>query len=403
MFSIWGFSSGAQTWTSGAPITESVRAANTAAWASASNVSLFVASGRSHTGQIIPKNQRYDLPANQWVEMAPMPTPRLGAAVAIVQDTLYTVGGLVTTPTGDPSRRVYKYDINANSWSTGANAPYPLTDTEAVAYQDSLIYVVGGYTGNTLLFNTKTNRWRTATPILPGGSLSWGAFSVRNDTLVHLCGAPGFQSPTYYNNVRIGVISQTDRAVITWSEAAPYPGETRAFFEAHPWRDGLIVVGGSTDNTFNTTSGECYHYNVGTDVWTALPPKPTPWVTGNSGSIYANGQWTLMCAGGYADGYLWNTEIFSEAALGTTKPDHCSLQDTKMWYRDSLKIWLCDTQAHELTLTLHDLQGKKLLVKRSGRHERQPEWSVPVSLQKGVYLCSVSDGQTTVTRKVTVR
>ncbi len=390
----------AQTWATGANMPEPVRAGNTAGYASNGEGYLFVVSGRNFNGLITQKNQRYQIGTNTWSDVANHPTGKLGAATTIVKDSLYTIGGLTTTP-GTTNRRVYKYSINENTWSQVAMTPNGITDAKAVTYQDSLIYVVGGYTGNTLLYNAHTNRWRQATPILPGGSLSWGAFAVKGDTLVHVCGTDGFLSSNYFNTVKVGVIDQSDRALITWSDATPFPGNTRTFFDAFTWKDGIIMSGGSTDNTFETHSDECYHYNPGTDTWTQLPSKPTSWNTGNSASVYVNGQWTLACSAGYAGGYLSQTELFTEGSLGIPDFDSgCGLSHFKIL---SSEIRFCTPKDSAVTLTLYDMHGRKAIetTQKGKIGENQLHLSKD-GLPKGIYLCTIAQDGIKATKKLLV-
>lgn len=379
---------------------EYVRAGNTAGYTANGNGYLFVVSGRNFNGAITKKNQRYDLNTNSWTYLAEHPTGKLGAATTIVKDSLYTIGGLATTP-GSANRRVYKYSINQNSWTQVAQMPYALTDAKAVTYQDSLIYVVGGYTGNTLLYNSHTNQWRAATPILPGGSLSWGGFAIKGDTLVYACGTDGFLSDNYFNTVRIGVIDQEDRANITWTESTPFPGATRTFFDMYEWKDGIIVTGGSTDNTFDTHSPECYHYNTGTGVWTQLPSKPTSWNTGNSASVFLDGQWHLICSAGYAGGYLSVTEIFSENALRNNEWENgCGLKSLRAV---SSEIQFCSEKDSAVAITIYDSHGRVLVTAIEKAHTGNNQFPLrKYALPKGIYFCTFEQEGVSTSKKVLV-
>ena len=78
------------------------------------------------------------------------------------------------------------------------------------------------------------------------------------------------------------------------------------------------MTGGSTDNTLNTSSTECYRYSPGHNQWTQLPGKPTAWLTGQSGSVQLPANtWQLICASGYANGYLSQTELLTDNMLST--------------------------------------------------------------------------------------
>jgi N-acetylneuraminic acid mutarotase len=379
--------SNAQTWSTGTNITEAIRAGNTASYSKDGDGYLFIASGRNQDGIITTRHQKYQLSSNTWTDLAPHPTGILGASTAIVKDTMYVIGGLTTTP-GSAIRKVRKYSINENTWTEAANFPTNIVDSDAVAYQDSLIYVVAGYSNRARVFNTITNTWRNATSLTPAfESISWGALTVVNNTLVYMCGATGFQSANYYNTVRVGVIDQTNRANITWTEATPFPGETRTFFDANPWENGIIMTGGSTDNTFETNSNECYYYDVATDTWAQLPSKPTSWLTGNSGSVQIGDTWKLICASGYGSpGYLYQTEIYTDDdVLGTDlfNTQNISLQLKPNPAKDILVI---QTQEKIKEIIVFNMLGEKV------RTKKVSENSIDVSvLAQGIYIISVSN------------
>lgn len=197
------------------------------------------------------------------------------------------------------------------------------------------------------------------------------------------------------------MIDQSDRALITWSDATPFPGNTRTFFDAFTWKDGIIMSGGSTDNTFETHSDECYHYNPGTDTWTQLPPKPTSWNTGNSASVYVNGQWTLACSAGYAGGYLSQTELFTEGSLGIPDFDSgCGLSHFKIL---SSEIRFCTPKDSAVTLTLYDMHGRKAIeTTQKGKIGENHLHLSKDGLPKGIYLCTIAQDGIKATKKLLV-
>lgn len=395
----------AQAWTTGTAMPEPVRAGNTASYSKNGDGYLFVVSGRNADGNITMAHQRYQLSTNSWTILADHPTGIMGASTVIVKDTLYSIGGVVTTP-GVSTRKVHKYNINENTWSLGANYPINTADTDAVAYQDSLIYVAAGYSNKVRMFNTITNEWRNATQMTPASqSISWGALSVKNDTLVYMCGADGFQSANYYNTVRIGVIDQNDRGVITWSEATPFPGATRTFFDACTWDNGIIMTGGSTDNTFGTFSDECYLYNAGTDTWTQLPAKPTPWLTGNSGSILVNGEWKLLCSAGFAADYLSQTEILSQSQLSLPEHPNCGLANFRVISGPLVAIEFCNAEPDSITCNIRDVNGRAIkpettFLSQSGIQRIALDTE---GLPQGIYLCTIKQKNQVITKKIVIR
>lgn len=321
----------AQTWSAGADIPLPVRGGNATAFAKNNNGQFIIVSGRNENGAIVKTVQRYTTGTDTWDTLKPHPTGLLGAGITILKDTLYLVGG-VPSPPGSGQTTVYKYSITENTWTQAAPYPFALVDAKAVGYKDSLIYTIGGLggpdSGNVRLYNAHTNTWRYATPLPIAGRINFGGLAIWGDTLVYVCGAAGLFSPNYFNKVYIGSINPTNKAEITWTEGTPFPGNTRSFFDAHTWGTrGIILTGGSTDNTFDTPSDECYTYNPATAVWTTHPVKPSAWLTGQSASIQQPaGNWKLVCAGGFNTSYIAATEVFSEVQGPTATKD---LQNNK--------------------------------------------------------------------------
>ncbi|NUN68437.1 MAG: T9SS type A sorting domain-containing protein [Bacteroidetes bacterium] len=315
-----------QQWRNAAATPVPVRAGNTASYVSGDTAVMYIVSGRSLNDLMTTAVQRYDVKSNSWSKVAAHPTGLLGGATAVLKDSLYVIGGVIDPP-GSGESTVWKYSIRENVWKTAQPLPLYHGDAKAVAYQDSLIYIAGGFNGSSpalvLVYNARTDRWRYATGIPSPSQLNFGGFSIAGDTLVYIGGTNAFFSASYYNDVYLGVIDQNDRAKIVWTKGAPFPGATRTFFDANQWQNGIIMTGGSTNNTFSTRSDEQYHFDAGRNVWTKLPNKPTAWLTGQSASVkLPNGEWQHICASGYgAAGYLTSTEIFSNAPVSVKKND----------------------------------------------------------------------------------
>ncbi len=394
-------------WATGSDIPERVRAGQTASYLKDGEGFLIITSGRNQNEIITTTTQQYQPSTNSWSTLAPHPTPLLGGATAILKDTLYTIGGLTTTP-GSPINIVRKYNIEANTWTQATDFPRTIVDAKAVAYQDSLIYVIGGYQHKTYLYNSKYDRWREATPVFPSGNgLNWGGFTLHNNKLIYVCGSDGFLSPNYWNTVKVGTIDPNDRSIITWTDATPFPGETRTFFNAHPWKDGIIMTGGSTDNTFNTFSNETYFYNPDTDVWTQLLSKPTAWLTGNSGSVLIGNSSKLICASGFQTEYLFETEIFSqEGSLGIDDiaENLCDIKNFKIVSGNSLEIIFCVSKPGPIELTVRDIRGR--IIKKTGRNisiSGSHSFSIKdFDIPNGIYFCTLSQNGSYKTKKMLV-
>ncbi len=397
----------APVWSSAANIPVPVRAGNTASYSKDGNAYLFIVSGRNQNEAIVKTVQRYSVNSNSWDTLNPHPTGLLGGATAVLKDTLYVIGGVVNPP-GSGSGIVYKYNIPGNTWSQAANFPFATGDGKAVAYQDSLIYFAGGFAGPNAgimyLYNAHANSWRTADFFPSSSRRTFGGFAVSGDTLVYMCGTSSFGSSIYFDSVYVGVISQGDRARITWTRGANFPGQSRTFFDAHPWgTGGIIMTGGSTDNTFNTHSNECYTFSSGRNSWTRMPDKPTSWLTGQSGSVQMpNNVWKLICASGYNIGYLSVTELLTDTTatvgisfINTEEPGSYRLfQNFPNPFNPSTSITYRTGASGTVTLRVYDLAGREVTELVNG-FQRPGTYSVDFdarTLNSGVYFYRLRSG-----------
>ena len=82
---------------------------------------VYVMGVKSSTSPSIPVNQAYDPITNTWTEATPMPTTRTFFGVAVVNDTLYAIGGLLVSYTYDSTG---KYIQSARATPTNINEQY---------------------------------------------------------------------------------------------------------------------------------------------------------------------------------------------------------------------------------------------------------------------------------------
>ncbi len=89
---------------------------------------------------------RYDVAADKWTTMAPMPTATRDSATAIDNSgAIYVLGGM--TKSG-ATAKVQKYDPSTNAWSDETPLPQAVYSHAAVLDSQSRILVVGGFTSN---------------------------------------------------------------------------------------------------------------------------------------------------------------------------------------------------------------------------------------------------------------
>jgi len=394
-------------WTTGADMPEGIRAGNAISYSDASNNAyMYVIGGRNDQEIISNKTYRYNIKTNTWDTKQNVPTPILGAASARIGDNIFIIGGMVTTP-GTVTRKVYKYNIENDIWSNVADFPRAFTDGDAVPYQDSLIYVVGSYNSEkTFVYNINKNKWRECNAVpSPGSSLSYGALSVSGNKLVYVGGSNGTFSTTYWNNVWIGEIDQNNRSVVNWTQGTSFPGQTRTFFELQPWNNGLILIGGTTDNTFNTYTSENYFFDVQNNTWSQLTNKPTAWNTGNAASIFMDGGWKLICSGGFEQQYLKKTEIYSQENLSVSNSENaCQLKNLKTIHGKNPMLNFCLSENGATHLAIWDMQGRKMK-NETKITDKKGQYSFSLAkqgLKTGLYIIRLSQNQSSVSKKIQI-
>lgn len=120
---------------------------------------------------------RYNVASNTWTSLAAMPTSRAAAAVAVVGNALYVMGGRTSNApcSGGYLSVVERYDIDTDTWSALAPLPSPRSDFTAAAVGNNggKIYVFGGCNAvspqlpDVDVYDVQTNAWSTAPANMP--------------------------------------------------------------------------------------------------------------------------------------------------------------------------------------------------------------------------------------------
>ena len=298
---------------------------------------------------------KYDVTADTWTTLAPLPAGRDRLASAVVGNFGYAIAGYDVTSTLQVST-VYKYDIAGNTWTTVAPLPAAIGWGKAVGYNNNYIYHAGGYDGvnyrsDVYLYNVTTDTWTAATsmPVAAFG----GAFSIVGNKLIYVGGA----TPTGLSQaVYIGTIDAGNPALIVWTTAASYPGIQKSVrtrfegdlsklinpggskkdpsieaavyppggmyrFDAAPWgTDGIIVTTGCNTDYPPVDPNPCYSYNITTDTWIQQADLPSPVVGSSFGSVNSGTTWKLIVASGDTTGSgtaTIATQIYTDNLGGT--------------------------------------------------------------------------------------
>jgi N-acetylneuraminic acid mutarotase len=219
----------------------------------------------------------YDVNANQWQSIAPVPMTslpankamkglmgRLASVATSIKNKAYIFGGY--TVAKDHSEvsvpDVYAYDVINASYTKLASMPVPVDDSVALPYNNRYIYLVSGWhnDGNVnlvQLYDVETNTWQQASPF-PGKPVFGQAGGIVGHTLV-VC--DGVRIDVHLNKRRsyaaeascyLGKIDPQQPSKIAW-QSLPHPtGKSRYRMAAVgiDKQQKIVFIGGS-DNPYN--------------------------------------------------------------------------------------------------------------------------------------------------------
>jgi N-acetylneuraminic acid mutarotase len=277
--------------------------------------------------------RRYNVNTNTWSNMA-VDIGRAWTSICkigpVSNTVLYAFGGLPTGATtwGQMTGSLRAYDINTNTWTSKLSAPTPAGSAGLYSYQDSLIYAAGGVgtagspINNVQLYNVNSNTWRAAT-VLPAAR-SYGWMVIKGDTIFFGCGA-GPTTSTFNNTIYKGVISQTDRSVITWTTlSVTYPVSVHRNSAAE-FMNGFIISPGST--AWWGTGAEVNTWQGGTSAFVSVGPVATATSSAMCGSVsFQRGNykvWKFVIASGLvmsAPYHILNTQIYTDSVYNPVTP-----------------------------------------------------------------------------------
>src|SRR2546427_2552858 len=105
------------------------------------NRTLYAVGGSSPGTDSSGTVEAYDPTTNTWTARTPMPTPRVGLAVGVVNGILYAVGGSCCDPGENANilSTVESYDPSTNMWTARAPIPTPRVGL-AVGVVNGILY-----------------------------------------------------------------------------------------------------------------------------------------------------------------------------------------------------------------------------------------------------------------------
>src|ERR1700686_2204875 len=125
---------GTNSWTTGAPLPDSVSDLATGYW----NGNIYVAAG--YNGGATSALYIYNIAGNSWTTGAPMPAALYLPGFGVINGKFYVASG---NNGSTEVNTLYIYDIASNMWSTGPVVPTPVTGPGCAVYQGKP-YLFGG-------------------------------------------------------------------------------------------------------------------------------------------------------------------------------------------------------------------------------------------------------------------
>jgi N-acetylneuraminic acid mutarotase len=195
--------------------------------------------------------------AISWTTKTPLPVVRSAPGCAVINDTVYVIGG--ASSGGTLHNTNYIYDPVADSWSTKASMPTARSQL-GCAVVNGKIYAIGGFVGgiqtDTNLveeYDPATDSWSTKAP-MPTSRYAFAIAVVANKIYVI-----GGMLPI------VAIVEEYNPTSNSWATKTSMP-TARMGPASAVIRDTIYVFGGSTSTgTGATTVNECY--DPSTDHW----------------------------------------------------------------------------------------------------------------------------------------
>ncbi len=260
--------------------------------------------GGLHEGKAVGWFDVYDPATDSWDTLTDMPTPRDHFQAAVVDGLFYAIGGRDTTINAT-TPVVEAFDFATGAWSVlDTSLPTPRGGF-ATAILGEEILTIGGEGGGKAYdtveaYNTKTNTWRTLTP-MPTARHGIQAAVCNSGVYIAAGGAEqAGGAPTNVHEVfSLDSLTPceptpTKLTRINWEDAADAPvAVTEA--QGTTVEGKLYVFGGYTSWTSFCTTKRSDVYDPSKNSWTRLPDMPVPWT---HAGVAVEGS-DIYLAGGY--------------------------------------------------------------------------------------------------------
>lgn len=378
-----------------------------------------------------------------WMQAAPLPTPRQEMPLATLDGKIYVLGGILTDRTG--TNLVEIYDPSSNSWMSGPNLPENIHHLGAVVAEGRL-FIVGGYLNNGFspservyelepsvdlwiskssmpgprgahatvacqgkiyalggtdragravrtneVYDPASDIWQTLSP-MPSPREHLAAAVI--DTLIYVIGGRYPQGGQLTN---VSTLEAYSPATDTWHELTPMP-TPRGGLAAAAMNDFLYVLGGEFFFGSTGVYAENEEYDPLSDSWRQVAPLPTP---RHGMSAVVHDDQLYVIGGGPVAGYgvIGANEVFAFEPLTYVAEEEVAFQPALFTlhqnypnpFNPHTTIPFDLAIAAHVTLTIYDASGLEMatLVNAhlaAGSH--QVSWDA-AAWPSGTYFCEL--------------
>jgi len=246
------------------------------------NGKIYVIGGKNAGDMELNTIEEYNPATDSWDTKTSMPTARRGLTATTVNGKIYVIGGVRSWGvSGDFFDTIEEYNPATDSWDTKTSMPTARVGAASATLNEK-IYVFGGATagasflGTVEEYNPATDSWDTKTS-MPTARENAVAATVNNK--IYIIGGDDTVNPTT-------VVEEYDPATDSWDTKTSMPTARTCSFVGVV-NDKIYVIGGlDVDNNPVATVEE---YDPATDSWDTKTSMPTVRSCGASG-LYNNNE-----------------------------------------------------------------------------------------------------------------
>jgi N-acetylneuraminic acid mutarotase len=245
---------------------------------------------------------------DEWAEKASMPTGRYNFGAAVINGTIYAIGGITNIPERKSGHITTTINVNeaydpvCDVWVEKAPMPAPhWLDSYGIAVWQNRIYCIGGPANN--VYDPATDTWEAKTP-MPTSRQFLTANIV--DDKIYLIGGLALGPPPAWqdkltNDPRSKLITYSESSLTemydpitdSWTEKESIPTAVDSYASVVIDKRIYVISGRSGGNVL----GLVQVYDTQVDEWCLAAPIPTPvegaavcvMTTGNTEAVYVVG------------------------------------------------------------------------------------------------------------------